>query len=162
VIDVFDAIDAITSDFVNMLVSSVPTILELVALDYGWLKVEFCHYLTKSVANISLHYTAIRYSTQVIRNIPPNTNVERIYIIATNQVGLSSPKCPLRTKPGSGLGSGLGLVCRTTDTSRHGQLVRELNAAAAAITGPYFDSDFYTVSVLCVFCCVIVCVCVLR
>lgn len=73
------------------------------------------------------------YFLQVIRNIPPNTDVERIYIVATNQVGLSSPKGQLKEK-----------VCRTLETSRHGQLVRELNAAAA-ITGPYFDSDFYTV-----------------
>jgi len=69
----------------------------------------------------------------VIRNIPPNTDVERIYIVATNQIGLSSPKGQLKEK-----------VCRTQETSRHGQLVRELNAAAA-ITGPFFDSDFYTV-----------------
>lgn len=69
----------------------------------------------------------------MIRNIPPNTDVERIYIVATNQVGLSSPKGVLKEK-----------VCRTLETSRHGQLMRELNAAAA-ITGPFFDSDFYTV-----------------
>jgi hypothetical protein len=69
----------------------------------------------------------------VIRHIPPNTVVEKVFVTAVNEVGLVSPKGLLKQK-----------TCQTTDSSRHGQLSREL-AAAAATVGPYFDSDFYTV-----------------
>lgn len=72
-------------------------------------------------------------TTGVIRNLPPDTEVVRIYLVAVNEVGLVGPKGELKQK-----------VCRTAESSRHGQLTREL-AAAAAATGPYFDSDFYTV-----------------
>ena len=72
--------------------------------------------------------------TGVIRNLPPNTEIVKIYIIAKNEIGLLSPKGLLKQT-----------MCKTYETSRYGQLSREL-AAAAATVGPYFDSDFYTVS----------------
>lgn len=43
----------------------------------------------------------------VIRNIPPNTDVVKIFIVAVNQVGLVSPKGLLKQP-----------VCRTIETSR--------------------------------------------
>jgi hypothetical protein len=72
-------------------------------------------------------------TTAVIRNIPPGTEVVKVYLVAVNEVGLVGPKGELKQKS-----------CRTSDCSRHSQLSREL-AAAAATTGPHFDSDFYTV-----------------
>jgi hypothetical protein len=75
------------------------------------------------------------YPTEaVIRNIPPNTDVIRIYVIAVNEVGLMSEKGLLKQT-----------LCHTIETSRHGQLRREL-ALAAAATEPFFDSAFFTVS----------------
>ena len=58
----------------------------------------------EQVRSFKLHSTD---TAAVIRNIKPNTDVVKVYIIALNEVGLVSPKGALKQA-----------VCRTIETSR--------------------------------------------
>lgn len=60
--------------------------------------------LFEHVRSFKIHNTETQ---AVIRNIPPNTDVVKVYIIALNEVGLVSPKGNLKQP-----------VCRTIETSR--------------------------------------------